>query len=92
MKRIAIGLVAVLGTLYACDYLTARMQQLGTVEIRRYYAVGLKNNRTEYMFDSYSNQECVRSFLPQLGRKPCWYLERHKLQMIDVAPPKLPQF
>jgi hypothetical protein len=92
LKRILLGVVAVLGTLYVCDFVSARMQPLGTVEIRRYYAVGLKNNRTEYMFDSSANQECVRSFLPQMGRKPCWYLERHKVRMIDVAPPKLPQF
>jgi hypothetical protein len=46
----------------------------------------------EYMFDSTANQECVHALLPQMGRSPCWYLERHTRQMLDVSPPRLPEF
>ena len=92
MKRILLSIVAVLLTLYICDYVSARIQPVGTVEIRKYYAVQLKANKVEYMFDSTANQECVHSLLPQNGRSPCWSLEKHTRQMIDVGPPKMPQF
>lgn len=92
MKRILPGIIAVASTLYICDYLSARARPMGTVDVRRYYAVALKNNKIEYMFDSAAAQECVHSLLPQIGRDPCWYLERHKMQMIDVSPPRVPKF
>jgi hypothetical protein len=92
VKRILLSVAAVLLTLYICDFVSARMQPLAMVEIRKYYAVRLKNDKIEYMFDSTASQECVHALLPQMGRCPCWYLERHKRQILDVGPPRLPQF
>jgi hypothetical protein len=86
MKRIAIiaGLAAVL--LYGADFavLRARKQQLGSVQVRVMYAVKLKNRETEYLPEEPQNLPCANSMFPQMGYAPCWYLTRHRTQMVDV--------
>jgi hypothetical protein len=80
---------------YAGDYASLRWQipkraQFGSVSVRRFYAVALKNRNTEYMFDEPQDMPCVNSLFPHFGDPPCWYLTRHKQQRIDVnaGPPK----
>jgi hypothetical protein len=55
-----------------------------TVRIQRYYAVGLKNKKTEFMFLEPENQVCVHSLFPHLGYSPCWYVGRGKVKRIDI--------
>ncbi|MFN7998119.1 MAG: hypothetical protein U0Q18_31145 [Bryobacteraceae bacterium] len=95
MKRIlqtavlAILLSAVF--VYAGDYVSLRYripghrEQFGTVQVERYYAVPLKDRKTEYMFDEPSPQTCVNSLFPHFGYTPCWYLSRHRRQEINVG-------
>jgi hypothetical protein len=86
MKRVAIfaGLAAVL--IYGADFavLRGRQNRLGTVRVRVMYAVKMKNRQTEYLPEEPQNLSCTNSLFPQMGYAPCWYLSRHKLQMIDV--------
>lgn len=88
----AAGLVAIA---YGVDYLSLRLQipkraAYGTVSVRRFYAVTLKNKNTEFMFDDPQDETCVNSLFAHYGDAPCWYLQRHKQQRIDVnaGPPK----
>jgi hypothetical protein len=54
------------------------------VIIQSYYAVGLKSGKTEFMFLGPKNQACVHSLFPHFGDSPCWYLNRKKVQRINM--------
>jgi hypothetical protein len=97
MRRALAGLALVALALYFGDYLSLalripRREPLGSVEVRRIYAVALKNHKTEYLFDEPRTEVCVNSLLPHDGHQPCWYLSRHKRQEITVDPGPHPLF
>ena len=97
MRRTLLVVVLLVGVIYAGDFLSLRLripnhrEQLGSVQVRRFYAVTLKNHKTEYMFEEPQAMACVNSLFPHDGYTPCWYLNRHKRQQIDVnsGPPAL---
>jgi len=76
--------------LYAGDYASVRYRiprgrvPLGTVEIQPYYAVPLKDGKTEFMFLKPESQICVHSLFPHLGHSPCWYARRKRDKRIDI--------
>ena len=90
MKRIFFISILALAVLYAGDYLSLRYQipkgraQFGVVRIQSYYAVGLKSGKTDFMFLGPKNQTCVHSLFPHFGDSPCWYLNRKKVQRINM--------
>jgi hypothetical protein len=92
VKRILSVAILFGGLLYVGDYLSLRLRipnqraQFGSVEVRRYYAVPLKNRSTEYLFDQPANMACVYALFPHFGDPPCWYLERHTQQEIRMGP------
>lgn len=55
-----------------------------TVTIKRYYAVGLKNGKTEMYYADPETQTCVNSIFPHMGDSPCWYLRKHNIKEIRV--------
>jgi hypothetical protein len=57
---------------------------LGSVLINRYYAVTLKNKKTEFTNADPEIQTCVNSVFPHSGYYPCWYLRRHNVREIDI--------
>jgi hypothetical protein len=94
MKRIfaitSVALLALFVLVYASDYLTLRYrivqdrEPFGSVTVRHYYAVREKNGKTEFMFNPPETQTCVHSLFPHFGYPPCWYLNRHTEQRIDL--------
>ncbi len=94
VKRIAIITILVLAgmvvTLYVGDYAVLRYKlavkgnAFGVVSVSSYYAVGEKNNKTEYIFKDREDQTCVRSIFSHLGYLPCWYLNRHTEKQITI--------
>jgi hypothetical protein len=90
VKRVFIVAGLVLGLVYGGDYLSVRLKipkgrdPFGTVQVQRYYSVMKKDGKPDFYFDQPQNQTCVRSLFPHLGYSPCWYLNRHKVQKIDV--------
>ncbi|MBZ5586600.1 MAG: hypothetical protein LAQ30_31320 [Acidobacteriia bacterium] len=86
MKRLLLAIAGASALLYAADWLIlhARSKPRGSVEVQRYYAVTLKDRKTEYYFDEPQTQTCVHAIFPHSGEPPCWYLERHKQQRIDI--------
>lgn len=73
-----------LAVVYGADYLAARTNPLGSVEVQPYLAIHLKNKKTEFDFNiPTETQYCVASFAPHLGHPPCWYLRRKTVQRID---------
>ena len=76
--------------LYAADYAVlryriARQQHpFGSVTVTPEYVVHEKNGKTEYDFAQPQNQPCANSLFPHLGYQPCWYLQRHTEQQIQI--------
>lgn len=89
--KTALIIVVVAGALlYAGDYASVRYRiprnrdPFGTLQVQPYYAVPLKDGKTEFMFLNPENQVCVHSLFPHLGRTPCWYLNRHRNKQINM--------
>ena len=80
VKRALIAVIVFCVLLYAVDYAVARYRRnpFSTVQVQPYYAVPLKDGKTEFMYLDPQNQVCVRSLFPHLGRSPCWYVRRHR--------------
>ena len=86
MKKVLIAAVLTGIVLYAGDFvaLRCREKQFGRVQVRRLYAVKMRNRQTAYLPEEAQEASCVNSLLPQMGFAPCWYLARHRVQTIDV--------
>jgi len=88
-RILAIALLFV-AVLYACDYLSVRYHiphnrnPLGVVKVQPYYAVPLKNKKTELMFLDPQEETCIHSLFPHLGYRPCWYVSRQSKKRIDM--------
>src|SRR5579862_7826850 len=84
--RALVIVIVLTGIAFTIDYIALWKNQnaLGSVTIRRYYAVGLKNNRTDYESADSEVQTCVNSIFPHRGYYPCWYLRRHNVKEIDI--------
>ncbi|HYM06361.1 MAG TPA: hypothetical protein VEU11_07340 [Terriglobales bacterium] len=90
MKRALLIAILSLLALYVGDDLSVRYRipssrdPFGVVQVRPYYAVRLKDRKTEYYFLDPQNQKCVHSLFPHLGYSPCWYLQRKKQKRMDM--------
>ncbi len=90
LNRVALAVLLALIAVFAVDYLSIRFQlpnhrqQFGTVRIKPYYAVRLKDGKTEFMFADPQDETCSYSLFPQLGYRPCWYVTKHKTKRIDI--------
>ena len=91
MKRILFTAVLSCCLIYGGDYFSLlfqipnHRQQFGAVQVRRSYAVALRNNKVEYMFAEPATETCVYSLLPHLGDRPCWYVNRHQKEEIKLG-------
>jgi len=94
MKRALLIAVAALlilaGAVYAGDFASVRFhiprrrQLYSVVKVQPYYAVRLKDNKTEFYFLDPQNEVCVHSLFPHFGHRPCWYVSRHTQKRIDM--------
>ena len=80
--------VLLLAVVFLGDYLAVRFpgsrNPFGSVDVQPYYAIHLKNKKTEFDFDvPPQTNVCVRSLFPHLGFPPCWYAARKTSQRID---------
>jgi hypothetical protein len=89
MKRFLIIVVVVAAILYGVDFLSLRFaiparNAEGSVTVHTYYAVKLKNGKTEYDYYGDHDVSCTNSVFPQYGMKPCWYASRHTEEQIKI--------
>lgn len=86
LKRIGIGILVLAAIIWGADWLVylLRKQPTGTVDVRVFYAVALKGKKTEYLGGDPQTQTCAGALLPHNGNVPCWWLERHKEQWVDI--------
>ncbi|HWC00834.1 MAG TPA: hypothetical protein VG672_29210 [Bryobacteraceae bacterium] len=82
--------VVSLTVVYVADDLSLRFriprsrEPFASVEVKRYYAVPLKNHKTEIMPLDPETQQCVQSPFPHFGYAPCWYVRRNRRKQIDM--------
>jgi hypothetical protein len=67
--------------------IATKKNPFGQVTVTPYFAVQLKNGNVEYDFQPPQIQDCANSLYPQMGMQPCWYLENHREQRIDIGTP-----
>jgi hypothetical protein len=88
--------IAVVAVTYAGDYavlryrVAAQKNPFGQVTVTNYFASQMKNGNTEFDFQPPQSQTCTNSLYPHMGMQPCWYLQRHREQRIDVMSIALP--
>ena len=75
MKRVLIIVIVVAVVLYAADFLSLQFgiparAVVGSITVHSFYAVKLKNGRTEYDYAGDHQVSCTNSLLPQHGMKP----------------------
>ena len=86
----AVFVVASLAIVYIGDYIViyyrvaAQKNAYGEVTLQPYYAMHLKNGRTEFSFQPEEQERCVNSLFPHFGMSPCWYLRRHPEKRTDI--------
>ena len=90
LKRILVITAVSLTAFYVGDDLSVRLRiphnrdPFGTVTIKRFYAVKLKDRRTEFYKLDPETRQCVHSVFPHFGYSPCWYLSRKTEERIDM--------
>jgi hypothetical protein len=88
MKRFLIVAVLSVSGLFLADALALWMPippgrpQYGVVQVRRYYAMPLKGNKTEFGDAGVENVTCAYALFPHSGYAPCWYASRHKVKWV----------
>ena len=90
LKRLLTIALLVLALVYAGDYASVRFRiprsrdPFGSVPVQRYLAVTQKSGKSEFYFNPPTVKTCVHSLFPHLGYSPCWYLNRHKVQRVNM--------
>jgi YD repeat-containing protein len=94
LKRIIViaisSALALTALAYALDYvifnhrLTTNHQPFGQITVTTYDAIAQKSGRTQFIFNPPEVQTCVNALFPRQGYVPCWYLQRHAEQRIDM--------
>lgn len=90
MLRVLIITILLLTTVYVTDDLSLRFriprsrEPFASVEVKRYYAVPLKNHKTEIMPLDPETETCVQSVFPHFGYSPCWYVRRNRRKQINM--------
>ena len=89
LKRVTLAVIMLGALLYAADCVSLRAgiprrAKLGSVTVHTYYAVKLKNGKTEYDYGGDQVVDCSNSLFPQMGVSPCWYASRHTDKQITI--------
>jgi hypothetical protein len=94
LKRvILIGLSSAVGVTafaYGVDYAVFRYrvatlrQPYGQFTVTSYDAIPQKSGKTQFIFNAPEAQTCVHALFPHQGYVPCWYLQRHTEQQINM--------
>jgi len=87
LRKPLIAVLAAAALLYAFDDLYARFRkdQFADVQISRLYKMKNRWNETEYSVAGLANQKCVYALFPHFGYSPCWYVNRHPVQYINIG-------
>jgi hypothetical protein len=90
LLRVAGALVLLLLLVFVADSIALRLHipgnrpEFSTFQVRPYYAVKMKDGKTQFMFEDPQDETCVNSLFPQLGYRPCWYVSKSKMKQIPL--------
>jgi L-lysine 2,3-aminomutase len=87
LKRAITFLILSVLIAYVADDVLARTRgdkALKTVQVRPYYAVPLKNGKTELMMLPTEDRTCVIALFPHFGYSPCWRIDGQREKRIDL--------
>jgi hypothetical protein len=82
--------IAVTALSYAIDCAVFRRrvatnrQPFGQIMVTTYDAIPQKSGKTQFIFNPPEVQTCANALFPRQGYVPCWYLQRHADQRIDM--------
>ena len=51
---------------------------LGQVQVQPYYAVPMKDGKTQFIMLDPETDTCIHSLFPHFGYRPCWKTERRQ--------------
>jgi hypothetical protein len=85
-RWVSLTLLAAAVAAYAGDWLvfSLRGSRTSTVTVYHFLAAPLKNNKQEQDYLGSEDVPCSVSLFPQGGHLPCWYLRRHKNQVMNI--------
>jgi len=75
---------------YGTDYAVFRYRvaqnrrPYGQFTVISYEVVPQKSGKTQFIFNPPEVQTCVNALFPHQGYAPCWYLQRHTEQPINM--------
>jgi hypothetical protein len=89
IRALAVMLILA-AVLWTADWLLLRRKvaqtqdAFGEVKVHRRFAIHLKNKQIEERSEKPKMEECVNSMFPHYSESPCWYLQKHADQLIDL--------
>jgi hypothetical protein len=94
LKRITVITISSAITLTALAYaidcavfrhrVATNRQPFGQIVVTTYDAIPQKSGKTQFIFNPPEVQTCANALFPRQGYVPCWYLQRHADQRIDM--------
>ena len=76
--RVLGGLVLAAAGVYLVDGAIAKARGAGAfrqVRVQPYYAVPMKDGKTQFMMLDPETDTCIRSFFPHFGFRACWKMQ-----------------
>ena len=87
--RAVLALAMLCGVVGGLDELSVEIgvparPRFSTFTINRFYRVNEKFNKFSLDPMPSVEERCVNALLPHFGSRPCWYVQRHTIEMIAV--------
>ena len=87
--RILIAVLIAAVVLYGLDYLSARLgiparPRFATYTITRLYRINEKFNKFSFETMPSVQERCVNALFPHSGSRPCWYVQRHTTEIVEL--------
>ncbi|MBB5058674.1 hypothetical protein HDF16_003388 [Granulicella aggregans] len=80
LTLLAAALGSYLGDAVVLQVKVRRGSAYRVVQVDQFLTTPLKGQKNEYDYTGPVPVTCVRAMYPQLGSRPCWWVERHRSQ------------
>lgn len=85
MRRVLLFLAACLVFAYLGDSAVfALHSRYDTIHVDRFLAFKEKFNKIAYEHTDPREERCVYALAPHEGLRPCWYVSRHRSEIVEV--------
>jgi len=86
-----IGVIAAIAIVYSADWaafhfhIPSSRQLYADIRVDQVYTDTNKYNETEYSRGNPVIERCVYSLFPHNGMRPCWYVQRHTMNVTNTG-------